>query len=98
MGLKENLIVNWKGKLIEYQNKKFYIIEQFEYEGKEYLYGIDIDTLDQEMPSVVFLNRIKDDVFQHVESEELFNLLILRVSGVITSQIVTEELKKLNNK
>ena len=93
MGLKENLITNWKGKTLEYLEKKFYILEQFEYEGLEYLYGIDIDTIDNDMPNVVFLHKVKDDIFEHVEDEKLFDLLILRVAGVMTSEIVIEELK-----
>ena len=93
MGLKENLITDWKGKTIEYLEKRFYILEQFEYEGLEYLYGIDIDTIDNDMPNVVFLHKVKDDIFEHVEDEKLFDLLILRVAGVMTSEIVIEELK-----
>lgn len=93
MGLKENLITNWKGKTLEYLEKRFYILEQFEYEGLEYLYGIDIDTIDNDMPNVVFLHKVKDDIFEHVEDEKLFDLLILRVAGVMTSEIVIEELK-----
>ena len=93
MGLKENLIANWKDKTIEYQEKKFYILEQFEYEGLEYLYGIDINTIDNEVPNVVFLHKVKDDEFEHIEDEKLFDLLILRVAGIMTSKIITEELK-----
>ena len=93
MSLKENLIANWKDKTIEYQEKKFYILEQFEYEGLEYLYGIDINTIDNEVPNVVFLHKVKDDIFEHVEDEKLFDLLILRVAGIMTSKIITEELK-----
>ncbi len=93
MGLKENLITDWKGKTIEYLEKRFYILEQFEYEGVKYLYGIDLDTVDKEIPNVVFLHKVKDDIFEHVEDEKLFNLLILRVAGVMTSEIVIEELK-----
>lgn len=97
MGLKETILTNWKGKIVEYQERKFYILEQFDYEGTEYLYGIDINTVDQEKPNVVFLSRVNDNIFQHVSSEELFNLLILRVAGVMTSEIYLEEYKKIKN-
>lgn len=93
MGLKENLVTNWKDKILEYQEKKFFILEQFDYDGTEYLYGVDINTIDYEKPNVVFLSRVHDDVFQHVSSEGLFNLLTIRVAGVMTSEIVIEELK-----
>ena len=60
MGFREELISNWEDKTIEYGGQLFYIIKQFTFEGKEYLYGIDKETYDKETINVVFLYRIKD--------------------------------------
>lgn len=96
MGFREELTSNWKGKVIDYQDKKFYILTQFEFEGKEYLYGIDIDTIKNEIINVVFLYKVKDDIFEHVESKELFDILVVRVAGLITADIIKKELSDFN--
>ena len=97
MGLRENLITNWKDKTIEYQDKQFYILEQFTYDNKEYLFGSDISTLKNEKLEVVFLYRVKDDIFEHVEDEKLFEELFLNVSGILAAEKIQEISKKYNS-
>ena len=81
MGLRESLTVDWKDKTIEYQNKTIYIVDQFKYNGIEYLYGCDIETINNKNLEVVFLVRVRDDLIEHVEDEELFNELLMHVAG-----------------
>lgn len=103
MGFREELISNWEDKTIEYGGKLFYIIKQFTFEGKEYLYGIDKETYDKETINVVFLYRIKDDTFEHVEDKDLFEKLLISVGGLCTADIVGKAIAEhkdelLNNK
>ena len=79
MGLRESLIVNWENKTIEYQGKKMYIVKQFMYENKEYLYAIDLETINKENLEIVFLYKMKDDIFAYVEEDDLFDKLIVTV-------------------
>ena len=81
MGFKEDIITDWKNKTIEYQNKKIYILEQIEFEGKEYLYGCDIDTINNKNIEVVFLTKVKDNIFKHVDDNKLFEELLRKTSG-----------------
>lgn len=90
MGFRENLITDWKDKTIEYQEKKFYILEQFLYNGKEYLYGCDIETIKNEKMNVVFLYKIKDDIFEHVKDEQLFEELLMNVTGIFTGKLMID--------
>lgn len=96
MGFRENLINDWKDKTIEYQDRFFYIVDQFVYEEKEYLYGCNIDTLNNQNLEVVFLYKIKDDIFEHVEDNELFNNLFLYVAGKLTAEKIDELADKYN--
>lgn len=101
MGFKEELISNWEDKTIEYRGKQFYILKQFMYDNQEYLYGVDIKTYDKNPMNVVFLYKIKDALFEHVENEELFEKLFLRVSGLCASDLVKKTIEEhkdeLNN-
>ncbi len=98
MGFKENLTTNWIDKTIEYQGRKFYIIDQFWHDDREYLYGIDVDTINSEKPNVVFIYKITDDVFEHVESEKIFQELMLIVSGRMAGEMIKEDIKKYDLK
>jgi len=94
MGLKEDLIVDWTDKTIEYQERTFLILKQFNYEEKTYLYGAEVNTIGTEKMNVVFLYKIKDNIFEHVEDNELFEKLFITVSGLITSEMVEKDIKK----
>lgn len=95
MGMKESLVVDWKDKTIEYQGKKLYIIEQFDYEGKEYFYTVDVNTVDSRNLEITFLYRVKDDIFAHVEDEKLFENLIINGGSKVISNMISEDIKKL---
>lgn len=94
MGLKEDLIVDWTDKTIEYQDRKFYILKQFEHNNKQYLYGVEPSTIGTETMKVVFLYKVKDNIFEHVEEKELFEELMIAVSGLITADMVEKDVKK----
>lgn len=90
MGFRENLITDWKDKTIEYQDKNFYILEQFIYEDIEYLFGCDINTINNQNLEVVFLYKVKDDIFEHVEDKEIFEKLYIYVSGRLAANKINE--------
>ena len=94
MGFREELISNWEDKTIEYGGKKFYIIKQLNHEGTEYLYGIDIETYDKDPMNVVFLYKIKDDIFEHVEDEELFEKLLIQAGGLCAADLVGKAIEE----
>lgn len=96
MGMSERLMVNFENITIEYQGKKIYILKQFEYNKKLYLYGIDIETINinENEPEFTFLYRIDGDVFTHVKDEKLWNELFDIVSGLCAGDIVKESLNE----
>lgn len=96
MGIRENLIINFESKTLEYQNKRFYILKQFDYEGRTYLYGIDVDAFnkDQENLEVAFLYRMHDDIFNHVSDKELANKLLDEVAGLCTADMIKRNLNQ----
>ena len=94
MGFKEELITDWKDKTIEYQGKKFYIIEEINFKGKTYMYGCDIDTIDNKNVEVVFLTKVKDNIFEHVENNALFEELLANTSA----KILSNKIKEIYNK
>lgn len=95
MGLKENLIVNWENKTIEYQGKKMYIVKQFVYEKLEYLYAIDLETINNENIEVAFLYKVKDDVFEHVENDELFEKLVVKAGSECFNELMEKDIEQL---
>lgn len=97
MGFKEDLIADWTDKTIEYQGKRIYILEQFDYKGKNYLYGCDIDTINNKDLEVVFLTKVKDNIFEHVEDDKLFDELFEIVAGKMLSDKLDEIYKKYSN-
>lgn len=95
MGMRESLMTNFEDKTIEYKNKQFYIVKQFDYKGKTYLYGVDMDTVNSGEYEVYFLYRVRDDLFNHIsEKSEQLELLEV-VSGLFMSDIISKNLKEL---
>ena len=43
---------------------------------------------------VVFLYRVKDDLFEHVENEDLFEKLFMCVSGLCAADIVSKAIEE----
>lgn len=97
MGIREDLIVDWKDKTIEYFDKKMYVIEQFTYKGTEYLYVVDKATVNNDNLEVAFLYRVKDDVFANVDSDELFNELLDEVSKKNLKELTEIAMSKIKN-
>ena len=74
MGMAERIMYNFENVTLEYNGKKFYILKQFEYKNKMYLYGVDVETAKSGDPNkceFVFLYRVRDDIFNHVEDPDL---------------------------
>lgn len=95
MGMRENLITNWKDKTIEYQGKELYIIEQFMYRETEYLYAVDKATLNKKNIEVAFLYKLKDDIFANVDSDKLFDELLEEVSKKNLEELTINAIEKL---
>ena len=96
MGLKEALIVNWKGRVIEYQETPLYVVDQFEYKNKIYLYTINTKIKDNVI-DINFLVKNYDDVFEHVVDDRLYDQLITIEAGRISVMELAKLLKKLKN-
>ena len=95
MGLRESLIVNWENKTIEYQGKKMYIVKQFMYENKEYLYAMDLATVNNKNLKIAFLYKVNNDIFGHVEDEELFDKLVVKAGSECFNEILRKDLEQL---
>lgn len=95
MGLRESLIVNWENKTIEYQGKKMYIVKQFMYENKEYLYAMDLATVNNKNLEIAFLYKVNNDIFGHVEDEELFDKLVVKAGSECFNEILRKDLEQL---
>lgn len=98
MGMRESLIVNFEDLTLEYQDKKFYILKQFDYKGTTYLYGIDVDAFykDRENLEFAFLYRMHDDIFNHVSDENLLDELFNYVSGLCMGDVIKKIAEKNN--
>ena len=44
MGNRERFVINFEGKIIEYQGRNYGVIKQFEYNGKDYLCCVEKTT------------------------------------------------------
>lgn len=95
MGIRETLITNFEDKTLEYLGKKFYVIKQFDYKGKTYLYALDLETLGTNDLGYAFLYRVDDDIFNHVRDEETCNDLFDIVSGLCVEEIVNKNLQDM---
>ncbi len=92
MGNRERFVINFEGKIIEYQDRNYGVIKQFEYNGKDYLCCVE------KLPELskinyMFLYREKDDIFAHVEDEELENALLIKFTGIASADILKNRLK-----
>ncbi len=98
MGMRESLMTNFEDKTLEYKNKQFYIVKQFDYKGKTYLYGIDRSTIKNEEYETYFFYRAREDLFNHVSDKNMQLELLEVVSGLFMSDIIkknlVEQLKK----
>lgn len=97
MAYRDSLIVNFEDKTLEYKNVLLYVIKQFDYEGKTYLYAVDKKTVESNELEVYFLYRIKDDIFNHVDDPEKQSELFQVVSGQLLKDIVNRNINKQNN-
>ncbi len=99
MGFRESLMNDFKDKTIEYQGKKLYILDQFTYEGIEYLCGCDIESVkriknkESGDMEVIFLHKNNNNLFEWVSDKKLFDELVLHVSGLLLG----EKLENLTN-
>lgn len=91
MGLKEEMISNFKGYEIEYQGKKLYVVEQLEYKGDTYLCVIHLDKLPETV--INFLKRKNATKYENVEDNEIFNELFNKMG----ENKIVDEIKSILN-
>lgn len=95
MGIRESLIVDWEDKTLRYQGKDMYIVKQFEYKNVEYLYALDLATVKNENIEVAFLYKKRDDVFAHVDDDDLFDELVIKAGAECVAQLMKEDIENL---
>lgn len=94
MGLRDSLIVDWKGRFIEYEDVEFYVVDQFEYNGKIYLYVINSDI--SEEIKILFLEKEKENIFSPVDSDsKLLEELMAIQTGRVTVDNLLEQIGKI---
>ncbi len=94
MGLRDSLIIDWKGKFIEYEDVEFYVVDQFEYNGKIYLYVINSDI--SEEIKILFLEKEKENIFSPVDSgSKLLEELMAIQTGRVTVDNLLEQIGKI---
>ena len=64
-----------KGKVIEFAGRDYFVVDQFMYNDKEYLYIIQAKV--QEKMDVYFLIKDKEGKYEAINDEEIFNELTL---------------------
>ena len=64
-----------KGKVIEFAGRDYFVVDQFMYNEKEYLYIIQAKV--QEKMDVYFLIKDKEGKYEAINDEEIFNELTL---------------------
>lgn len=64
-----------KGKVIEFAGRDYFVVDQFMYNDKEYLYIIQAKI--QEKMDVYFLIKDKEGKYEAINDEEIFNELTL---------------------
>ena len=70
-----NNIMELKGKVIEFAGRDYFVVDQFMYNDKEYLYIIQAKV--QEKMDVYFLIKDKEGKYEAINDEEIFNELTL---------------------
>lgn len=96
MGMKEELIVDWKHRHITYQDSEMFVVDQFEYDGKEYLYVIDENSVTDENAKdieVAFLYKVNGNVFANVQDDNLFKELMAEVATKLAIEKIKEILE-----
>ena len=91
MGLKENLLTDLKGCTVEYQGKKLYVVEQFNFKNEIYLCTLDLEEIPE--AAVIFLKKKTSSIYEYINDEKLCDKLFERV-GAIVVQNEIEKIKK----
>ena len=94
MGFRESLITDWDGKTIRFHGRIIYILKQFEYDNKTYFYGVDRERSKNNHMEVIFLYKIKDDLFGCVETKEECDKLLIHVGAIFTGELIYEAQKQ----
>ncbi len=90
MGMTESVMLNFEDTTVKYQDKSFYVVKQFEYNNKSYLYCIDVNTVNSEDKEYAFLYRVDGDIFNHVQDDALWDELFDHVASICTQEVVAQ--------
>lgn len=96
MGNREKFVIDFEGKVIEYQGRSYGVIRQFEYNGVDYLCCVEkVEKLAK--INYMFLYREKDDVFAHVSDPNLEDALLIKFTGLASADIMKKRMENDNN-
>lgn len=85
---------NLKGKLIEYQGRKLYVIDQVFHKGDYYVYTYNVEKYEANKElEINFLKKV-NGLLEVVTDMQLFDKLLASVG----SNFVAEQIKKFNSK
>lgn len=96
MSFREEILLSLKGCTIEYQGVKLYVIEEIEYQGKKYLYCINVEKAPD--AEISFLTKEEGSTYSHVVDDKLFDELMINVGFKLAAneleKIQKEEIKE----
>ena len=96
MGNREKFVIDFEGKVIEYQGRSYGVIKQFEYNGVDYLCCVEkVENLRK--INYMFLYREKDDVFAHVSDPDFEDALLIKFTGLASADIIKKRMENGNN-
>lgn len=98
MGFRENLMVNFDDKIIEYDGVKFQVLKTFDYEGKHYIYAFDPKSANTKQIEVMFFYKNSSGKFNYVDNDELFNELLSYACGLLTADLIKKTENEVLNK
>lgn len=92
MGLKEELTSNLKGYIVEYQNKRLYVLEQLVYNKETYLCTVEIEKLPEQI--LIFLKKKTNNNYEYINDKELTDELFMRVGAIIVHDEIEKAMKE----
>ena len=89
--LKDELSMDFKNYVIEYQGKKLLVVEDFMYKEERYLYTLNTEKIPE--LEINFLKKLSNGKYENITDKKIFDLLLARVGEIK----IEEELKNHKN-
>lgn len=94
MSFKENLLLNLKGEIIEYQGKKLYVVEQYKYKKDTYLCTLDMEEIPETV--VIFLKKKSNTIYEYINDEKMCDELFLKLGSMVVQDEIEKAKKEMN--